>query len=86
MNILNVQSWIQFVRIRDEIPDPTTTIKRRAKKFVVLPIFVVITFTKLEIILFLNRYRTKYGPIDKGLKVFFTRKIVTKIEEIWVGD
>jgi hypothetical protein len=33
--------------------------KRRGEKSVVLPFFVVTNFTKLKIILFLNRYRTE---------------------------
>jgi hypothetical protein len=37
------------------IPDPKTAIKERGeKKFVVIPFFVAINFTKLKIILFLE--------------------------------
>jgi hypothetical protein len=51
------------------IPDPTTTVKKRAKKFVVFPIFVAMNFTKLEIVLFLNKCRTIWANLQ-GIKVF----------------
>jgi hypothetical protein len=39
----------------------------KEEKLVVLPSFVVINFTKLQIILFLNRYRKKFDQIDEDL-------------------
>ncbi len=38
------------------------------------------------IILFLNRYRKQFEPIDKQIIVLFTPKIVTKLSEIWYED
>ena len=37
-------------------------------------------------ILFLNRYRKQFEPIDKQIIVLFTQKIVTKLSQIWFED
>jgi hypothetical protein len=37
--------------------------------------FEAINFTKLKIVLILNRYRKKIEPIDKKSKYFFTTRI-----------
>jgi hypothetical protein len=60
--------------ICSRIPDPTTT-KRGGGKFL-----------SSYLIIFLNKYRKKFEPIDKELKYFCTKKFVTKLSEMWVRD
>ncbi len=76
---------VSVLRIRDvypgswflPIPDPKTATKeRREKKFVVIPIFVATSLTKLIIIVFLNCWRKKFGPIFKELFNFLPKKLL----------
>jgi hypothetical protein len=80
--ILGLGSWVSDLGSR--FSDPTTTKKRRKFFVVVLPAFVIMNFTKFKIILFLNRYREKVEAINKEIKVFFTQKVASKLQEIWV--
>ncbi len=54
-------------------PGSNNNIKEEGEKFVVLPFLVAINFTKLKIILFLNRCRQKFEPIDKDFKYFYPK-------------
>ncbi len=59
-------SWIQDPGSR--ILDPKTATKARGeKKLVVIPFYVATNFTKLYIVLVLNCWRKKIGPIFKEL-------------------
>ncbi len=63
-------SGILFLSIPDPgslIPEPTTTTEEEGGKVVVIPFFVATNFTKLKMILFLNRYRKKFEQIDREL-------------------
>jgi hypothetical protein len=43
-------------------------------------------FLSSYLIIFLNKYRKKFEPIDKELKYFCTKKFVTKLSEMWARD
>ncbi len=49
------------------IPDPTRTSKEEGKKLVAFPFLAATNFTKLKILLFFNRKRKKFEPIDTAL-------------------
>jgi hypothetical protein len=66
------------------IPDPKTGTKEWGeKKFVAIPFFVAINFTKLKIILFFMPKKKNLGRFSKNIELF-TQKIVTKLSKIWV--
>jgi hypothetical protein len=51
-----------------------------------LPFFVAINFSKLKIILFLNRYRKKCKKIEDIFLIFiFCPKVASKLSEIRMG-
>jgi hypothetical protein len=47
---------------------------------------VAINFTKLKIILFLNRYLKKFEPVEIELLYFLRKKLFPKVSEIWFED
>jgi len=71
------------------IPDPTTTRRGGENKLVVVPFLVVINFTKLKVISFLNRRRKRFESIDKKFKYFKPKNLVdpgSHSNKHWVPD
>ena len=67
-------------------PDPKTAMKDRGeKKFVVIPFFGAINFTKLNYFIFENLKKKNLGQFSKNYRPF-TQKIVSKLSKIWVWD
>jgi hypothetical protein len=54
LRIRNVYRILNFIHPGYRIPDPTTAIKEKGGKILVLPLFVASNITKLKLILFLN--------------------------------
>jgi hypothetical protein len=55
------------------------------KKFVVLPFFGVITFTKLNYFIFEMLKKKIWANFQRIIELF-TQKFVTKLSKIWVWD
>jgi hypothetical protein len=68
------------------IPDPKTAMKDiDEKKFVVIPFFGVINFTKLNYFIFEMLKKKIWANFQRIIELF-TQKIVSKISKIWVWD
>jgi hypothetical protein len=65
-------------------PGSNNNKRRRANKFVDIPFWVAMHFTKLKNI-FLKRYNKVLSYLTKNFSNF-NPKIVTKLSEIWFGD
>jgi hypothetical protein len=58
---------------------------RDEKKFIVIPFFGAINFTKLNYFIFENLKKKNLGQFSKNYRTF-TQTIVTKLSNIWVWD
>jgi hypothetical protein len=68
------------------IPDPKTAKKDIGeKKFVVIPFFWVINFTKLNYFIFEMLKKKIWANFQRIIELF-TQKIVSKLSKIWVWD
>ncbi len=70
------------------IPDPGSEYSKKRegwKKLVVIPFFVAINFTKLKIILSLECWRKKFGPIFKELRNFLSEKLSLSSQKYGFG-
>jgi hypothetical protein len=68
------------------IPDPKTAMKDRGeKKFVPIPFFGAINFTKLNFFIF-EMLKKKIWANFQRIVELFTQKLVTKHSKIWVWD
>jgi hypothetical protein len=72
-----------FTHPGSRIPDPKTATKERGeKKFVVITFYVVINFTKLQIILVFEVLKKKIWANFQRIKELFAQTIVTKLSKI----
>ncbi len=72
-NVLYLRNQLPVTLISVADPECLSRIQKRQQKRGVsypVPFFVALNITKLKIILFLNRQRTKFGPIIKNFKTF----------------
>ncbi len=60
--------------------------KRESEKKCCRTFFVATNITKLKIILFLNWWSKKFGPIYEELWNFLPQEIVIRLSKIWVWD
>jgi hypothetical protein len=68
------------------IPDPKTAMKDRGeKKFVVIPFFGAINFTKLNHFIFEMLKKKIWANFQRIIELC-TQNIVTKLSKIWVWD
>jgi hypothetical protein len=77
-----------FTHPGSRISDPGSKYSNKRegwKKFFVITFYAATNFTKLQIILVLDCWRKKFGPIFTTIELF-TPKIVTKLSKIWVWD
>jgi hypothetical protein len=72
--------------LESRIPDPKTAMKDIGeKKFVVIPFFGVINFTKLNYFIFKMVKKKIWANFQRIIELF-TQKIVSKLSKIWVWD
>ncbi len=67
------------------IPDPKTAMKDIGEKFVVMPFFGVINFTKLNYFIFEMLKKKIWANFQRIIELF-TKKIVSKLSKIWIWD